>query len=178
MGDANYQNGAFSKTLDLCALNVPDGPISLAARIFDVEGNWAARYTGLRQVIKNAPCSSAGTPPPAPACTPAAGQVGVYSAADFGGTCQKLVPGSFTAASLGSLNNKIASIQVSSGTCATLFDRDNYDPMGRTETVTATDYNLADNRIGAGLTSSVLVEPCTNQVDEPFLTFPGSRVDI
>jgi murein DD-endopeptidase MepM/ murein hydrolase activator NlpD len=177
LDNANYANGAFGKTLDLCTLGVPDGPFSLAVRAFDVEGNWAARYTGLRQIIKNFSCASSGTPPPAPACSPAAGQVGVYAEADLGGACQKLGAGTYSASLLGLLNNNIASIQVSSGTCATLYDRDAADPFGRTETLTAVDYNLADNRIGADTASSLLVAPCTDPVDEPFLTFPGNRID-
>ncbi len=176
LDNANYANGSFSKTLDLCALGVPDGPMSLAVRIFDVEGNWAARFTGQREIFKNAACGSSGSVV-TPACTPAAGQVGIYSEVNFGGSCKKLGAGVFNAASLGVLNNKIASIQVSSGTCATLYDRDGADPLGRTETLSATDYNLADNRIGATLASSVEVAPCTGQVDEPFLTFPGNQVD-
>lgn len=173
---AYYANGAFSKSLDLCALNVPDGPMGLAVRIYDVEGNWVGRYTGLRQIIKNYPCSG-NTPPPPPACSPATGQIGVYADANLAGTCLKLGSGQFNASTLGLLNNNIASIQVSSGTCATLFDRDNADPLGRTETFTTTDYNLNDNRIGADTASSILVEPCTNPVDEPFLFFPGNLID-
>lgn len=174
---ANYSNGTFSKDLDLCSLNVPDGPLGLAVRIFDVEGNWVGRYTGMRQIFKNYSCASGGTPPPVPACSPSAGQVGVYANPDLGGACLKLNPGQVNASALNSLNNNIASIQVSSGTCATLYDRDNADPLGRSETFNATDYNLADNRIGPDTASSILVEPCSNLVDEPFLTFPGNLVD-
>ncbi|HMN59817.1 MAG TPA: pre-peptidase C-terminal domain-containing protein, partial [Anaerolinea sp.] len=111
------------------------------------------------------------------ATSAAAGQIGVYSDVNFAGSCLRLNPGKVTAGTLGGLNNKIASIQVSSGTCATLFDRDNSDPLGRAETFSEGDYNLADNRIGATLTSSVTVEACTTPVDEPFLTFPGNLVD-
>ena len=49
---------------------------------------------------------------------PRAGQIGVYSEVNFSGTCLRLGTGNVTAGNLGALNNKIASIQVSSGTCA------------------------------------------------------------
>ena len=177
LGDAAYSNGAYSKTFDLCGLGIPDGPMSLATRIFDVEGNWAGRYTGMRQVFKNYACGGMPQPPPTPACTPGDGQVGVYGDVNFNGSCLRLGTGKVTSAALGALNNKIASIQVSSGTCASLYDRDASDPFGRSEILSASDYNLADNRIGANLTSSLSIEACTSAVDEPFLTFPGNLVD-
>lgn len=174
---ANYANGGFSKAVDLCTAGIADGPFGVAVRIFDVEGNWAGKLTGMRQVIKNYPCATGGVTPPAPACTPGAGQVGIYADANLAGTCQRLNAGTFNAAALGSLNNAISSIQVPSGTCASLFDRDNADPLGRVETFTAGDFNLSDNRIGTDRASTLIVEPCANAVDEPFLTFPGNLID-
>lgn len=174
---ANFSNGTFSKALDLCSLNVPDGPMGLAVRIYDVEGNWVGRYTGMREIFKNFSCAGSGSTPPTPACTPGTGQIGVYADANLAGACLRLNAGQINAGSLASLNNNIASIQVSSSTCASLYDRDNADALGRVETLSYTDYNLADNRIGADTASSILVAPCSNLVHEPFLTFPGNLVD-
>lgn len=177
LGNADVGSGVFAKDFDLCSAGIPDGPISLAVRIFDVEGNWADRFTGLRQIFKNASCSSSSTPPPAPACTPSSGQIGVYAEPQFGGACLKLGAGQHNASVLGTLNNAIQSVQVASGTCATLYEPDNANPFGRSETFNAADANLSDNRIGAKTVSSIVVQPCTNQVDEPFLTFPGNLID-
>jgi murein DD-endopeptidase MepM/ murein hydrolase activator NlpD len=180
IGSADYASGAFSKALNLCGTTIPRGPFSLAVRIWDREGNRAAEYTGIRQLFNHATCDGV-VSPPAPACTPASNQVSLYSAVDFGGSCQKVEIGDYGSAQLGSVgNNNTASIQLGSEMCAVVYDDaldlTNMVQTGRMETLRASDRNLADNRIGAGNLSALKVGTCDG-VDEPFLTFPGNRVD-
>lgn len=187
IAQADHGGGAFYKSVDLCAAGVPDGPLTLAVRIWDREGNRAAEFTGARPLIKNFNCGSV-SPPPPPACTPGAGEkaVALYAGPGFSGACKRLYDTSgnsngsgYSAADLGSLNNAVASIQFGNpgGTCATLYERDGRDPKGRLETLSAADGDLTDNRIGAASVSSVWVGPCTTTNTDPAPSFPGNQYD-
>ena len=161
IANADYANGVFGKAVDMCTAGIPDGPVSIAVRIWNVAGNWSGALTGLRQIFKNAPCG--GTPAPVPACNPAANEVALYSEPGFNGFCQKFSAGQqYTASQLGPVgDNGAASIQVGASVRAVLYDQA-LDltaalPSGRLETFAADDGNLADNRIGAKSTSALWV---------------------
>lgn len=186
LADINSGNGTFSKSVDLCSVSVPDGPFGLAVRIWDHEGNRAAEFTGVRQIIKNYSCGSV-VQPPTPACQPTTSEkaVSLYTQTAFGGSCKKFTDSSgntqgtfFNSAALGTLSKAGVSIQTgSTSTCAVVFDQDNFNQWGRLETITASDANLANNRTGANAIASMWVGPCNNTPDDPLLTYPGNEVD-
>lgn len=182
--DAGYANGRYSATLDMCALGIANGPFSLAVRIWDIEGNWVSQYTGMRQLFKNVSCG--GGTAVVPACSPAAGEVALYSEPFYLGNCKKFTAGKYQASALAPVgDNQVQSIQVGTGVRAVLFDR-NDDlnlavPQGRLETFGVQDANLADNRIGARQASALWVLGSADIANpgllETYLTFPGHRVD-
>lgn len=184
VGDATYANGSFQGNVNMCSIGVPSGPLSLAVRIWDVEGNWVSQYTGIRQIFNNSDCAVSIAP--VPACTPASTEVALYTGANYTGTCRKFGAGYYNTSALGALgDNTIQSIQVGTGVRAVLFDR-NEDlnlgrPLGRLETFTASDANLGDNRLASNMTSALWVNGSASIADasviEPFLTFPGNRFD-
>ena len=185
IGSANIASGSYTQSLDVCAAGIPDGPFGLAVRIWNIAGNWAGPYTGVRQLINNAGCG--GTAPVfVPACLPAADEVALYSEPNFGGVCKKYPAGKYNTAALAPLgDNSAASIQVGANVHAVLFDlNDDLNlvvPLGRLETFTVQDLNLADNRIGTQKASALWVMNAADMANpstlEPFLTFPGSQVD-
>ena len=160
VANADYANGAFSKAVDMCSAGIPDGPVSIAVRIWNLAGNWSGSLTGLRQIFKNAPCGNAQAP--VPACAPSADQVALYSEPGFSGFCQKFSAGKYTASQLGPVgDNGAASIQVGANVRAVLYDSA-LDltatlPTGRLETFAADDGNLTGNRIGAKTVSALWV---------------------
>jgi hypothetical protein len=184
ISSADFANGVYSKTIDLCAAQIPDGPFSLAVRIWDIAGNWAGQYTGIRQVFKNVPCGA--NTPPILACAPSADEVSLYSEANYAGICKKFAAGKYPDLALAPLgDNNTASIQVGANVNAVLFDQ-NSDlnlniPKGRLETIINNDANLANNRIGAKTVSALWVETAVDMTNpgvlQPFLTFPGNRLD-
>ena len=185
LGSAPYANGVFVMPVDLCSSGIPLGPFGLAVRVFDVEGNWAERYTGMRQLFNNVACGGM-VPPPAPACSPLADEVALYSDPNFQGACKKFTAGKYSGTLLGSVGEDNAeSIQVGADVHAVLLDLsadlNALIPQGRIETFTADDGNLADNLIGANHASALWVQSAVDQADasaiEPFLTFPGNQVD-
>ncbi len=172
VGSAQTAN-PFAEDIDLCAanLNFPDGPVTLALRLWDLEGNQAIGSLGTRTVVKQG-CSL--SPPPPPACTPEVSQVALYSEPNYAGTCELFGPGSYPdGASLGSLGaRQAASIQVGSGASATLFQNPAF--QGRAETFIASDPNLADNEIGSLSTSSLRVFAGGGAASPPRLLIPSS----
>lgn len=150
----------FSASVDLCSASVPDGPVDIALRVWDVEGNLAPGLPGLRTVLKNYACA-----PPPPPCTPTADKIILYSDANYQGAChefQKDPTGEITIPNLGSIVSSVgddntASIRVGANVRALLFTDTAYD--GRSEALEVSDLNLTDNRIGADTISSLKVQP-------------------
>jgi hypothetical protein len=144
----------FNMDWDICADNVPDGPVSLALRAWDKAGNQTLDLPGLTHIIKEYSCESAH-----PACTPAADQIAIFSDVDYHGNCQIFDlgeyanPDSFSATG----DNDVESIIVGSNVLAELFG--NPDFTGRSETLMVDDSNLDDNLIGG------------NKLIQGFLTF-------
>ena len=158
----------FSYTWDWCADNVSDGPVSLAINVKDEDGNQAT-LLGLRHVIKNHPCTN-----PPPTCTPAANQVALFTAPNYGGECLTLDPGdnilSFVATGLsaaplsGEANPAqaggvtVSSVKLGSAARVTLY-REIFS--GRGQTFYTNDPNLSDNWIGTQEISLAVVAPKT-----------------
>jgi len=143
----------LSSIWDLCApgAEVPDGPLSLALRIYDNDGN-VAPMEGLHTVIKSATC-----PRPVAQCVPGENQVALFTEADFTGGCALLDVGNYPDAStLGAVgDNSADSVMVGSNVMATLYSEANY--AGHAETLVDDDSRLLGNLIGANALSSMRV---------------------
>jgi murein DD-endopeptidase MepM/ murein hydrolase activator NlpD len=160
-----FSGNYFSYEWDLCASNVPDGPVSIALRIFDKAGNQSIGLPGLRHFFKRYECPA----PPDTSCSPSAGQIAIFSESDFKGNCAVFSSGSYT--DLGSVGKqKAASILVGSNTVATLFLENNY--RGRGETFRSSDANLADNWIGSQSVSSLVVSAQSSFPATPYPISP------
>jgi murein DD-endopeptidase MepM/ murein hydrolase activator NlpD len=166
---ASQATSPFSQSIDLCAANIPDGPVTLGLEIWDKEGNQVTPAGGIRSIVKRAGCPAT---PPATPCTPGSGQVALYSEANYAGTCQVFSAGSYaSASSLGSLgDNQAASIQVGANAAATLYQDASY--QGRAETLIDSDRNLADNIIGSGTASSLTIQKLASASKVPTLLVP------
>ncbi len=170
----------FTTSVDLCSASVPDGPVDIALRVWDLEGNVAPGAPGLRTVMKNYACA-----PPPPACTPTADNIVIYSEANYQGTCREYAKdpsgGVITVPDLASdLNvgaDNTASIKVGSNVRALLFSDTGYG--GRHEALEVSDPNLADNRIGADTLSSLKLEWKSANISSPYgFLFPPADPDI
>jgi murein DD-endopeptidase MepM/ murein hydrolase activator NlpD len=147
-----FSSQTFSTDWDVCDSGAPDGPVSLALKAWDNEGNLSLGYPGLTHLIKNYDCQ-----PPPPACAPGINQVGIYSDTDFRGACLKLNLGDYANstgfASLGEDN--VESLQVGSNVIATLYSDPDYS--GRSTTFSARDSNLDENPVGRNTLSSLSI---------------------
>ncbi len=161
----------FSFDWDWCAAGVPDGPVGLALEISDKAGNLAAPLTGLRTIFKHHDCNP---PPLPPACQPTSNQVALFSDPDYQGACTLLAAGDYASAtSFPTVGNDNAeSILVGANVMATLFSGSTYS--GRGETVTASDANLAENRLGANTLSSLKVMARTATPLVPIRVWPAN----
>ena len=117
-------NPNISYTWDLCdpALTVPNGAVSVAARLYDVAGN-PAPLVGLRHFTKNYAC-----PSPPTSCLPGPDQVTLFEDAYYQGGCVMYGTGNYaTGSSLTPLgNNDAESILVGSNVLATMYSEENY----------------------------------------------------
>jgi len=170
----------FTTSVDLCSASVPDGPVDIALRIWDMEGNISPGAPGLRTVVKNYAC----TPPP-PACTPTADKVILYSEPNYQGACREYekdpgggeikIPDLSSDLQVGADN--AVSIKVGSNLRALLYTDTGYG--GREEAFEVSDPNLADNRIGADTLSSLIVQSQTTSVGDPTaFSFPSTDTKI
>ncbi len=162
-----FTSSNFSMEWDLCADNIPDGPVSLALRLRDNSGNLTLDLPGLRHLVKNHLCA-----PPPPACLPNANQAALFAGSSFQGACVLFGSGAYsTPADFGLVGQgNAASILVGANVQATLFMKD--DLTGRGETFRADDSNLQDNRIGADTASSVWVQARTAEPAVPSPIWP------
>lgn len=147
----SFFSGSFSMNWDMCSNEVPNGPISLGLRIWDIQGNAAFGLPGLTHFTKNFTC------PPPPSCNPSGDQIALYRDINFKGTCSVLgigdYPNSATWSNVG--EDQVESIKVGNNVLATLYSDADYS--GRGETLSVNDSNLSDNLIGANLVSSLQV---------------------
>lgn len=163
----------FAFDLDLCSTGIPDGPFDLALRVWDKEGNQSLPQ-GLRHLVKDSHCPA---PPPPPTCTPTVDQVAIFTGVNFTGGCAILgKQNSPNAAFFDPLgDNQVSSIRLGANVRAVLYDGPNFTL--RSETLTSSVRNLANNRIGAGTLSSMKVldrvTPPASPVLSPVLTPTG-----
>lgn len=154
----------FSYTWDLCASNVPDGPIALGLRLRDNDHN-TAELLGLRIVTKSYIC-----PAQPPACTPAPAEIALFAGSNYTGACDTFPVGAYpngpSLTTVGADNAE--SFLLGDLVQTTLFD--SVDMAGRGETFFASDANLADNRIKSNWTRSMFVQLRT---DPPFVPEPA-----
>jgi murein DD-endopeptidase MepM/ murein hydrolase activator NlpD len=166
----SYSTNSFSFDWDMCAGQVPDGPISLALEIRDRASNQTPGLPGLTHFSKNFAC----TPPP-PACVPGASQIALFDQKDYRGECVVLGTGNYQGpSSLGTLgDNSIVSIQVGANVQATLYQ--DASLQGRAETFLSNDSNLSDNRIGKKTVSSVRVQSRGTTPSVPIPVWPDAN---
>lgn len=156
-----FSTPSFALDWDMCAADVPDGPVSLALRIWDRQGNAALGLPGLVHFTKNYACS------PPPACNPTADQIALFAESNFGGSCDVLAINDYAnSASFADLGDDSAeSIRVGANVLATLYSDASY--QGRGETFISNDRNLADNSLGANVLTSLRVRSRTSLPDAP-----------
>jgi murein DD-endopeptidase MepM/ murein hydrolase activator NlpD len=166
-----HHTSIFSYTWNLCTDNVPQGPVSLALKITDQQGNQAAGYPGLRHFIYDYACPPQ---PPPPTCIPSDNYIAVFADRNYQGSCSLLGPGDYPNSALfGAVGDDNAeSILSGTNVKATLFSANDY--QGRSETIENNDSNLADNRIGINSLSSFKVRPVANTPTPPASIFPGN----
>jgi len=163
-----FTTNTFLLAWDMCADNVPDGPVSLALEIQDKAFNKAAGLPGLRHFTKNFTC-----PSPPTACTPTADQIALFGTQDYQGACVVLSRGDWGPTSLGNLgDDRAVSLQVGNNVQTTLFMNSNF--LGRGETFLANDANLRDNRIGDRSVSSLRIQSRGATPATPALVYPSS----
>lgn len=143
---------AFTLNWDMCTDRVPNGPVSLAVRVWDREGNPSSGYPGLTHIIKDYDCQ-----PTPPACIPDPSQIALFTDTDFRGDCVLLNQGDY--GDISSLNpvyeDDVESILVGEQALATLFSENNFS--GRSSTHPSSEANLNDNPIGNNSISSLKV---------------------
>ena len=160
-----FSSSLFSYNWDLCAAGVPDGPVSLALRLRDQDGNYNLELPGLHQIMKNYRC-----PVLPPACTAGPNQIALFADRDYQGKCVLLENGTVTTINVvGSDNAEL--IQVGDNVLATVYA--NTDLTGRSETLSRNDSNLADNRIGKDQLSSLRIQARTTSPAAPTLAWPA-----
>jgi len=167
-----FTTSPYSFSWDVCSAGVPDGPVSVAVEIIDVGGNLASGIPGLRHFVKQYDCG-----PPQPACAPNADQVALFAETGYQGACTVLGSGEYQGSSqLGGVGgNNAASIMVGSNVLATLYADD--DLSERSETLSRSDSNLDDNRIGSNTLSSMLVRARSQPPAAPRPLFPSDAED-
>lgn len=142
----------FTTTIDLCASGIPNGPVDLALRVWDYEGNLSPGLPGLRGIYNNANCLLP------TGCQPASDQVALFSDPGYRGACELFSSGTYYSNSLGEVgNNATDSVLVGGSVRAVLYDD---STVGRPDALEWSDANLADNRLGGvNRLSSLIVEP-------------------
>jgi hypothetical protein len=144
---------SFVSEVNLCDGGASNGPLDIAARIYDLEGNLiTGGMAGLRTIVNNGACTQVQQP----ACIPTANQVALYTDANYQGICALYgVTDYFDLDDTTAVgDNTVESVMVGSNVHAILYDsRD-----GRNETFEGNDANLKDNRVTANYVSGLKVE--------------------
>lgn len=159
----NQTNKTFSANINLCQAGFDAGPITLKLRLKDADGKVFPGTQGLRTIVSNYNC------PANPPCNPGPTEIAIYSEPNYSGVCKVLGTGDYATASAFSPvgDNTIESIKVGALAHPVLFDGANFS--GRTESLEASDANLADNLIGANTVSSLKVQ----QMSTYYWIFPA-----
>jgi hypothetical protein len=152
----------FSQNWNMCADDVPDGPVSIALRAWDKAGNPSEGLLGLNHIIKDYTCD-----PPPPACIPNTDQVAIFKDTDFRGDCEILSLGDYPDPNSFDLigDNNVESVMIGSNVSAALYGDNEYS--GRVTSLFADDSNLDDNPIGGNNLSSIKVIDRNKVPDAP-----------
>ena len=144
----------FTRDIDLCELDVPNGTFFLSIKVQDEAGKYSDGIQGLTELTKKYAC-----PVDPPVCTPTENQAALYTAANFRGICQVLDVGDYAnlAALPSNFLDNTFSIQVGSGISAVLYPETDFN--GLPELFQNGDSDLSDNVIGAATAGSIRVLP-------------------
>lgn len=155
-------SSGFSYDWDVCSTKVPDGPVSLALRIWDNEGNPALGLPGLVHLSKSYPCE-----PLPPLCTPGDSQVSLFSKPDYSGDCVTLNIGDYPDQSQFSIvgDDNAESILLGQNVLATTFSGNNF--TGRSNTFSNNDGNFNDDPVGGNQLSALKVTSRANKAQIP-----------
>ncbi len=168
---------SFKFNVDLCAASaqIPDGPIALAVRLWDVEGNQSVGYSGFTGVVKNYSCSDA---PPPPVCNPASDEVALFSNPYYSGTCKVYKVGDYVnpASMKGFAGEDAASVLVGSNAQVTLWTKASY--QSRAETLVLSDPDLADNLVNRDTVNSFKVKTHAQLALTPVIFMPTASAVI
>ncbi len=165
-----FTGSSFSATIDLCAAGVPSGPLTLGLEVSDYSGN-SSGIVGKRDIIVNSNCP----PTPPPACIPAANEISIFASPFYEGTCQ-IYPADNTTKvidypyAVGP--NDAESILVGSNARALIFDL--FSGKGRSDLFSASDPQMADNRLMVARPDSIKVQLRSTAPGGPGLLPPGS----
>jgi hypothetical protein len=162
-----FKKDTFKTTLDVCALNLPEGEFFVSVGVVDASGKTNDLEASKRKLVKNFSCTAV-TPTPAPDCKPEGGQAAVFADPLYAGACQVFDIGTYMMADLLVVgNDNIESVKLGEGTTVTLFADNEF--AGARERLTVSDVNLGDNLIGANKTSSLKVEGQVAAPEKPQL---------
>ncbi len=174
---SGFTQSPFAVEVNLCAADIPNGPVDIALRVWDNHGNVTIQPQGLRTVLKKYHCPAA-----APACTLTDNKIILYSQPNYQGSCREYlwngeisVPDLATGGSpVGSNNTQ--SIRVGANVRAVLYDGTSYS--GRAEAFERDDPNLADNPIGAKTASSLKVQARSFTSLDSSIIYPSNGSSI
>ncbi|MEN6410564.1 MAG: pre-peptidase C-terminal domain-containing protein [Anaerolineaceae bacterium] len=159
---------SFTTSVNLCAAGISSGPVSLALRIWDNDGNVSEGLPGLRQVLNSAACPANSIP--ATASVPNSDQVTLFSEPNYQGNYVKLDIAEYLGNELYPVeDNDAASILIGSGVQAVLCG--SYGTSGLSdcaETLTANDPWLGDQRVGLNNLSGIKVQARVTGAPEAF----------
>lgn len=164
-----FTTSPFSYTWNLCDAGIPDGPLSVAVRVYDGVGSLTG-YAGIRQVSKEYRCG-ASVP------QPASDEVLICAETGYRG-CAVFSTGSYPSSTSfpgGLADNDAASIRVGSAVQVTLYTEGGYAGRGETFLASTGDPNLADNLAGNNSISSVQVALSTQPPLAPAPVIPPAE---
>ena len=167
-------SAAFTINVDMCAsgASISDGPVSLALKLWDVEGNQTTGLIGLRGIVKSFRCGAVST---YHTCEPTKDQVALYSGDNYTGTCKVFAVGNYSTMS-GISAADAASVLVGSNAQVTMYSGTSY--TGRSETLVYSDPDLLDNLMNRDTVSSFRVKALSTVPTAPVISYPKSSTAL
>lgn len=153
-----------SATWNLCADQVPNGPVSLAMELRDKAFNQAPGLPGLTHFIKNYSC------PVITLCTPGSNQAALFSEPNYGGQCTLVDANSSANIAGGVGDDNVASVKVGTSAKVTLFM--DLNRQGPAVTLNADNPNLINTRVPPKTASSVLAQSRSTTPSIPAPVWP------
>jgi murein DD-endopeptidase MepM/ murein hydrolase activator NlpD len=151
---------SIDTTLDLCSSSLQSGPFSVGLVLEDNAGNKTEEPVGITHFINNSACGSAAVT----TCTPAAGQIALFTEKQFGGACQLVESGLYNEASfLPAEWPGTQSIRLGADTQAVIFS--GTYAGGRMESLLADDPDDQNNRVPFNAIQSMKVQALSVRSD-------------